>query len=78
MTTFLRGSRWAAAVAAVLATSLVGGAAQAALGYDEALRLAQAFKGPNSPLAGEPSCAPGVPACADEYGAALMSLQTVP
>ena len=45
---------------------------------DEALRLAQAFKGPNSPLAGEPSCAPGVPACADEYGAALMSLQTVP
>jgi hypothetical protein len=44
---------------------------------EEATRLAQAFKGPNSPLAGEPKCAAGA-ACADEYGAAVMTLQTVP
>jgi hypothetical protein len=45
---------------------------------DEGLRLAQAFKGPNSPIVGEPKCASGAATCADEYGAALMSLQTVP
>ncbi len=44
---------------------------------DEGLRLAQAFKGANSPLAGEPQCAAGAASCADEYGAAVMNLQTV-
>jgi hypothetical protein len=42
---------------------------------DEALRLALAYQGTNSLLAGEPKCAA---ACVDEYGAAVMSLQTVP
>ena len=44
---------------------------------DEGLKLAQAFKGPNSPLAGEPKCPSGAADCGDEYGAAIMSLQTV-
>ena len=42
---------------------------------DQATALAAQFKGPNSPLAGQPECAGGG-ACADEYGAALMKFET--
>ena len=43
---------------------------------DQATALAAQFKGPNSPLAGQPECAGGG-ACADEYGAALMKFETL-
>ena len=43
---------------------------------DEGLKLAAAHKGSNSVLAGVPKCAAGS-GCADEYGAAIMSFQTV-
>ena len=43
---------------------------------DQAAALAAQFKGPNTPLAGQPECAGGG-ACADEYGAALMKFETL-
>jgi hypothetical protein len=44
---------------------------------DEGLKLALAYKGANSALAGEAKCPSGGVDCSDEYGAAVMSLQTV-
>ena len=42
---------------------------------DQVTALAAQFKGPNSPLAGQPECVAGG-ACGDEYGAALMKFET--
>jgi hypothetical protein len=44
---------------------------------DEATRLLQAWQGKGSMLAGRPQCAGGGSDCADEYGAALMTFNTV-
>jgi hypothetical protein len=44
---------------------------------DEATRLLQAWQGKGSMLAGRPLCSGGGSDCADEFGAALMTFNTV-
>ena len=44
---------------------------------DAATQLLQGWKGKGSMLAGVPQCAGGGSDCADEYGAALMTFNTV-
>jgi len=44
---------------------------------DEATKLLQAWQGKGSMLAGRPQCAGGGSDCADEFGAALMTFNTV-
>jgi len=44
---------------------------------DEATALMANFKGSGSMLAGQIQCPAGAASCADEYGAALMTFETV-